>query len=142
MILADILANQAGQDKKLQKLLSKNVKLKKGESFTDQNGLRAIADAMKTSPKGQDSKLLKALNKGGYTSKYGATNSLEFYAEAFADHYRNETKEAQYQGRPDKANKLAMLRNERNIISDLVIQRSRELFDDKDKRDALRARFG
>lgn len=142
MILADVLANQAGQDEKLHALLSKNVKLEKGVQFTDQAGLQALVDSMQTGKKSYSSKLLTALYKGGYTSKYGSHDTMETLAEAFGDHYRNEIKEDKYKHRSNKAGKLQELRSERNTLSDLIVQRSRELFDDKNKRDALRERFG
>jgi len=133
-LLANSLMNHATNDPKLQKILKKNIKARNGvKSTTGQVGAQLIADALNTSDKGKDSKLLKALHKGGYTSKYGASNAVEMYAEAFADHYQNETKSKRYRNNPEKQHKLAGLERERNTLSDTILNDSMEIFNNPDK---------
>ena len=133
-LLANSLIKQANTDKKLQKILNKNVKSRNGiKEISGRFGAQRVADALITGEKGYDSKLLNALHKGGYTSKYGSQDAMEMYAEAFADHYQNETKSRRYRNAPNKQKKLANLQKERNILSDTILSDSKEIFNDPRK---------
>lgn len=141
VLIADVLASQSHGDEKLRGILGKHVKLKDGQDFTDTAVLQQLADSLKkTGSIRKKSKLMNDLHKGGYTSAYGTTNAMEFFAEAFGDHYHNEMRDDRLT-RKGKLEKRDRFRSQRNVLSTNLVQRVKQVYDDEDRMKAMLARF-
>ena len=125
ILLTEALLQQAGGgDEKLQNLLLSHTNLQNMKDFDTagadniKSNKRKLADALKSTKEGS---LLAALHEGGYTSAYGATHADEMYAEAFAQHVRNENKREK--GKERQA---------RNPLSDTIVALSQKAYDNND----------
>ena len=150
-ITAQAVSNLAQRDQDFKDTVLKGMfrwSKKKRDNF-DFNNQRDI-DKLTKKLSGSRPSLLKKLHKAGYTSGYGKSDSAEFFAEAFADHYRHLQKQDRYQNDPQldeesRNAKLEKLQQQYNPLSAEVVNLAKQLNanDENGKayRDALKAKY-
>ena len=143
MILADAFSKYATKDARFKEILDRNLGAPKGDEPSDRNYLKQINAKTYVKSASGYSSLISDLVQNKYGSGYASKAPHEFYAEAVAEHYRNEAKFQKYTkddgngGRVAKfgyGRKLKKLQKNRSQLSDTIVEISKKLFHNEDER--------
>jgi len=143
MILADAFSKYANQDTRFKGILDQELGMPKDTVYSDSNHLKRINEKTYVRRSSGFSSLLHKLVENQYGSGYSKKAPYEFYAEAVAEHYRNEAKYQKYTKDDGKGGrkarfgyrrKLKNLQKNRNRLSDTIVEVSKTLFDNEDTR--------